>query len=102
MTFLPRGRGYLISRPNLLGNGAGSFTKNREIKGWGCANRITNGRAVCDSRHVSEDVLKETYCAAINDAVGNMDAIIETVKDSCQMVLVSDNHEALQRSSGRS
>ena len=24
-----------------------------------------------------------------------MDAIIETVKDSCQMVLVSDNHEAL-------
>ena len=62
---------------------------------WGCANRITNGRAVCDSRHISEDVLKETYRAAINDAVGNMDAIIETVKDSCQMVLVSDNHEAL-------
>lgn len=67
----------------------------KKVAAWGCANRITNGRAVCDSRHVSEDVLKETYRAAINDAVGNMDAIIETVKDSCQMVLVSDNHEAL-------
>lgn len=67
----------------------------KKVAAWCCANRITNGREVCDSRHVSEDVLKETYCAAINDAVGNMDAIIETVKDSCQMVLVSDNHEAL-------
>ena len=62
---------------------------------WGCANRITNGRAVCDSRHVSEDVLKETYRAAIMDAVGDMDAIIETVKDSCRMVLAADKHEAL-------
>ena len=67
----------------------------KKVAAWGCANQITNGRAVCESRHVSEDVLKETYRAAINDAVGNMDAIIETVKDSCQMVLVSDNHEAL-------
>lgn len=67
----------------------------KRVPAWGCANRITNGREVCDSRHVSEDVLKETYRAAINDAVGNMDAIIETVKDSCQMVLVSDNHESL-------
>ena len=67
----------------------------KKVAAWGCANRITNGRAVCESRHVSEDVLKEAYRAAINDAVGNMDAIIKTVKDSCQMVLVSDNHEAL-------
>ena len=29
------------------------------------------------------------------DAVGTMDTIIETVKDSCRMVLVADNHEAL-------
>ena len=67
----------------------------RKAAAWGCANRIANGRAVCDSRHVSEDVLKETYRAAIMDAVGDMDAIIETVKDSCRMVLVADNHEAL-------
>lgn len=65
------------------------------VPSWGCANRIVNGRAVCDSRHVSEDVLKETYRAAIMDAVGDMDAIIETVKDSCRMVLSADNHEAL-------
>lgn len=71
-----------------MGNG-------KKVATWGCANRITNGRAVCESRHVSEDILKEAYRAAINDAVGNMDAIIKTVKDSCQMVLVSDNHEAL-------
>lgn len=39
--------------------------------------------------------MKETYRAAIMDAVGDMDAIIETVKDSCRMLLVADNHEAL-------
>ena len=27
---------------------------------WGCANRIVNGRAVCDSHHVNEDVLYAT------------------------------------------
>ena len=67
----------------------------KKVAAWGCANRIANGRTVCDSRHVSEEVLKETYRAAIMDAVGDMDAIIETVKDSCRMVLVADNHEAL-------
>lgn len=67
----------------------------QKVAAWGCANRITNGRTVCDSRHVSEEVLKETYRAAIMDAVGDMDTIIETVKDSCRMVLVADNHEAL-------
>lgn len=39
--------------------------------------------------------MKETYRAAIMDAVGDIDAIIETVKDSCRMVLAADNHEAL-------
>ena len=66
-----------------------------KVAAWGCANRIANGREVSDSRHISEDVLKETYRAAIMDAVGDMDAIIETVKDSCRVVLVADNHEAL-------
>ena len=67
----------------------------QKVAAWGCANRITNGRTVCDSRHVSEEVLKETYRAAIMDAVGDIGTIIETVKDSCRMVLASDNHEAL-------
>ena len=32
---------------------------------WGCANRIVNGRAVCDSHHINEDVLYATYHAAV-------------------------------------
>jgi len=67
----------------------------KKVAVWGCANRIANGRAVCDSRHVSEEVLKETYRAAIMDAVGDVDRIIETVKDSCRKVLATDKHEAL-------
>lgn len=67
----------------------------QKVAAWGCANRIANGRTVCDSRHISEDTMKETYRAAIMDAVGDIDAIIETVKDSCRMVLAADNHEAL-------
>ena len=33
--------------------------------GWGCCNRINNGRAVCDSHHVNEDVLEAAYLTAM-------------------------------------
>ena len=35
------------------------------VPSWGCANRIVNGRAVCDSHHINEDVLFATYHAAV-------------------------------------
>ncbi|MGN0067694.1 MAG: zinc ribbon domain-containing protein [Bacteroides sp.] len=61
--------------PFLCGNGAGSFTKNREIKRWGCTNRISNGRSVCDSHHINEDVLYATYHAAVQAMVEDAGSI---------------------------
>ena len=55
--------------------------KNREIK-WGCTNRISNGRAVCDSHHVNDDVLQRTYLAAIREMIEDADDIMAAVKDS--------------------
>ncbi len=86
-----------ISMPFLCGNGAGSFTKNREIKRWGCANRITNGRAACDSHHVNEDTLQHTYTAAIRDMIEDGEEIMAAVKESAGLVLQPENEEVLNR-----
>lgn len=92
---MPRGRGYLISRPNLLGNGAGSFTKNREIKRWGCANRIVNGRAVCDSHHVNEDVLYATYHAAVKAMIEDAGALLEVIQTETEVEMQPCNKAAM-------
>ena len=83
--------------PFLCGNGAGSFTKNREIKRWGCANRIVNGRAVCDSHHVNEDTLQHTYTAAIRDIIEDAEEIMAAVKGSAGLVMEPENRSALDR-----
>ena len=55
--------------PFPCGNGAGSRAKLRHSKRWGCSNRISNGSAACDSHHVNEDTLQNTYTAAIRDMI---------------------------------
>lgn len=69
----------------------------KKVAAWGCANRIANGRAVCDSWHISEDILKETYKAAIIEEVGNIDKVIDTINESCSAELHADNYEALSK-----
>ena len=49
---------------------------------WGCTNRIQNGRSCCDSHHVREDVLQNTYLAAIREITDNADEVLATVKSS--------------------
>ena len=60
----------------------GSRAKNHEIKTWGCTNRIQNGRKSCDSHHVREDVLQNTYLAAIREITDNADKVLDAVKSS--------------------
>ena len=74
-------------------NGAGSFTKNREIKRWGCTNRISNGRSECDSHHINEDVLERTIRAAFD----GMDDVLDVIEESCAEVLEADNHVELEQ-----
>ena len=47
---------------------------------WGCANRIVNGRAVCDSHHINEDALYATYHAAIEAMIEDAGAILNEIK----------------------
>ena len=67
----------------------------KRVAAWGCTNRISNGRAVCDSHHVNDDVLQRTYIAAIRDMVEDADEIIEAVRDSARLVLQPENAAAL-------
>lgn len=57
---------------------------------WGCANRIINGRAVCDSHHVNEDVLQRTYLAALQAMVDGSQEIIEAIEKSAVMEMHTD------------
>ena len=64
---------------------------------WGCANRIVNGRAVCDSHHVNEDTLQNTYTAAIRDMIEDAEEIMTAVKESAGLVMEPENRAALDR-----
>ena len=81
--------------PFPCGNGAGSRVKNREIKRWGCANRIANGRAVCDSHHINEDVLYATYHAAVETMIEDAGAIIGKLQTETEDVMQPSNKAAM-------
>ena len=67
-----------------------------KVPAWGCSNRILNGRAVCDSHHVNEDKLQQTYAAAIRDMIADAEEIIAAVMDSAGLVMEPENHAALE------
>jgi DNA invertase Pin-like site-specific DNA recombinase len=69
----------------------------QQVPAWGCANRISNGRAVCDSHHVNEDRLQQTYTAAIRDMIEDAEEIMAAVKDSAGLVMEPENKAALDR-----
>ena len=69
----------------------------QQVPAWGCANRISNGRSVCDSHHVNEDRLQQTYTAAIRDMIEDAEEIMAAVKDSAGLVMEPENKAALDR-----
>ena len=97
VTFRLPGKGSQISRPILSDNGAGSRAKNREIKMWGCCNRINNGRAECDSHHVNEEVLEATYLTAMRRLVDSAEEVVEVVRDGTELALEAENKAAMER-----
>ena len=64
---------------------------------WGCANHIVNGRAVCDSHHINEDVLYATYHAAVKAMIEDAEEIMTAVKESAGLVMEPENRAALER-----
>ena len=65
----------------------------KRVAAWGCTNRISNGRAVCDSYHINEDVLECT----IRTAFDGMDDVLDIVEESCAEVLDAGNHAELNQ-----
>ena len=64
----------------------------KRVAAWGCTNRISNGRAVCDSHHINEDVLERTIRAAFD----GMDDVLDVIEESCAEVLEVDNHAEME------
>ena len=44
-----------------------------------------NGRAVCDSHHINEDVLYATYHAAVKAMIEDAGALLEVIKTEVEM-----------------
>ena len=62
---------------------------------WGCANRIVNGRAVCDSHHVNEDVLYATYHAAVEAMIEDAGALLEVIQTETEVEMQPRNKAAM-------
>ena len=74
----------------------GSRVKNREIKRWGCATRIVNGRSECDSHHVNEDVLEATYLAALKELIENAEDVVNAVKEGAELMMEPETKAAIE------
>lgn len=62
---------------------------------WGCANRIVNGRAVCDSHHINEDVLYATYHAAVKAMLEDAGALLEVIQTETEVEMQPRNKAAM-------
>ena len=69
----------------------------KTVPAWGCCNRISNGRDVCDSHHVNEETLRRTYLAAISDMIEDAEEIMAAVRESAGLVMQPENAEAMNR-----
>lgn len=65
------------------------------VPSWGCSNRILNGREVCNSYHVNEDVLYATYHAAVQAMVEDAGSILSTLESATEKELQPSNKAAL-------
>ena len=62
---------------------------------WGYANRIVNGRAVCDSHHINEDVLYATYHAAVKAMIEDAGALLEVIQTETEVEMQPLNKAAM-------
>ena len=65
------------------------------VEEWGCANRIVNGRAVCDSHHINEDVLYATYHAAVKAMIEDAGALLEVIQTETEVEMQPRNKAAM-------
>ena len=51
----------------------------KRVAAWGCSTRIVHGRQECDSHHVNEAVIENTYREVMRQLVDSADEIVATV-----------------------
>ena len=68
-----------------------------KVPAWGYANRIENGRNVCNSHHINEDQLQRTYLAAIREMIDSAEEIVSAVCESAGLIMEPDNRNALNK-----
>lgn len=69
----------------------------KKVAYWGCSNRVVNGREVCDSHHVREDVLEMTYQEAMRSALESASDVTDAIRLSADAVLAADSKVALEQ-----
>lgn len=69
----------------------------KQVPAWGCSNRISNGRAACDSHHVNEETLQRTYTAAVHEMIADAEEVIRLVQDSTGLVMEPEKTAELAR-----
>ena len=67
----------------------------KKVASWACANRVENGRKNCDSHHVREDVMEETYKAAVAAMTKDASAVIDAVREGARLAMQPQNTEQL-------
>lgn len=68
----------------------------KKVPAWGCATRIKDGREVCDSHHVNEDVMERTYTEAVHKLVDGAGEIIAAIKENAGEMMSPENSEAME------
>ena len=66
-----------------------------KVASWACANRVENGRKNCDSHHVRENVMEETYKAAVAAMTKDASAVIDAVREGARLAMQPQNTEQL-------
>lgn len=67
-----------------------------KVASWACKLRVSEGRAACDSYHVREDVLENTYAAAIRQMATQSEEVIAAVREGTLMTMEPQNADRIK------
>jgi len=69
--------------------------EKKRVPAWACAYKVNNGKGSCESHHINETVIEQTYLAAIRRMVEDADEIIALVRESTQLAMEPENAAAI-------
>lgn len=67
-----------------------------KVASWCCSNRVINGRSVCDSHHVREDVLEATYLAAMRTLMESAMDVTDAIRTAADDAMATEGKGKLK------